>query len=371
MRFYFAAVFLLLSIPGYAATVYFPQIANGDGLQTTLTISNPGDNATTGTLRFFTPGGAAWSLSVNSTVDSEFPITLPAHGSARFATSGTGSIATGWASVESVEVLSGVATFDIRSQDTLMQTLGVLGAPVATRFMVPADYNSRANVGVALINISGSMTLTVNLSLVDEDGNVIQTSTDLDYQNIPAHGYITKYVDQAFPNIPATFKGNMIGEVSGNGAMAVLGLTQKAGLYSAIPVADPSLAVIKRLLGEWKFYAYVPDWGSDQWEPPLSIRGIEEDRSNPGQFQAWGFDSWYHGALTVYWDKTRQKYVGIAGMPDIDDDPDEGWTDVYIFNFADDNNISGCYHYQEPYYSNPLNHSLGPCYDLTGNRTDR
>ncbi|MBP1607903.1 MAG: hypothetical protein H6Q04_138, partial [Acidobacteria bacterium] len=46
--------------------LYFPQIADGDGLQTTLTISNPGDNEAMGILRFFTPGGSEWSLSINS-----------------------------------------------------------------------------------------------------------------------------------------------------------------------------------------------------------------------------------------------------------------------------------------------------------------
>jgi hypothetical protein len=289
MRFYLAVAFLLLSMPGYAATIYFPQIADGDGLQTTLTISNPGDNEVTGTLRFFTPGGSPWPLSINSTVDSHFPFTLPAHGSARFTTSGTGSIATGWASLVSVGMLSGVATFDIRSQDTLIQTLGVLGAPVAKRFMVPADYDSRANVGVAIINISGSNTLTVNMSLVDEDGDVIQTSADPDYQDIPAHGYVTKYVSEAFPDIPETFKGSLTGEANGNGALAVMGLTQKEGLYSAIPVANPSLAVAKRIFGDWQFAVDDIPWNSSH-----SMRAIEDDSSGSGQIYTWGYDNRYH-----------------------------------------------------------------------------
>jgi len=364
MRYYLLAALLLLSLPGYAATIYFPQVADGEGLQTTITVSNPGGNATTGTLRFFSPGGAPWPLSVNSTVNSTFPITIPAHGSARFATSGAGSIATGWASVESVEVLSGVASFEVRSQDTLAQTLGVLGAAAARQFMIPADYSSRSDVGIALINTSASRTLNVDLSLVDESGVVIQTSTDTAYKNIPAHGYVTKYISEAFPNIPSDFKGSLVGEVSGTGAMAVLGLTQTEGLYSAIPVDNPSLAVAKRMLGEWQFTPYVPNWGTDQWEPAISFRAIEEDRNNPGQFYAWGDVDYVGGVTRVYWDKTRQSYVGLSGA--------EAWdyNDVYIFNFTSDTTIEGCYHYLEPYFADPLNH-LGTCYDLTGTRTDR
>jgi len=364
MRFHLLVAFLLISLPGYAVTIYFPQIANGDGYQTTITISNPGDNAGTGTLRFFTPGGAPWSLSVNSMVDSEFPVSIPSHGSVRFSTSGTGSIATGWASLESVEVLSGVANFEIREQEMLTQTLGVLGAPAAKRLMIPVDYNSLANVGLALINTSGTSSLQVDLTLVNEAGGDPLTTTDPSYHDIPSHGYVTKFVDQTFPNIPSDFKGSLVGEVNGNGAMAVLGLTQREGLYSAIPVADPSLAVAKRMLGEWQWYPYVPQWGLDQWEPAINFRAIEE-RSNPEQFLAWGDVDYWGDAIHVYWDETRQSYVAISGY--------EGWewTDIYIFNFTDDTTIDGCYYWQDSYYSNPMSHPLGTCYDLTGWRTDR
>jgi len=363
MRFHLLVAFLLISLPGYAVTIYFPQIANGDGYQTTITISNPGDNAGTGTLRFFTPSGAPWSLSVlNSIVASEFPVSIPAHGSVRFSTSGTGSIATGWASLESVEVLSGVANFEIREQGMLIQTLGVLGAPAAKRIMIPADYNSLANVGLALINTSGTGSLQVDLSLVNEAGVVILTTNDPAYHDIPAHGYVTKFADQTFPNIPSDFKGSLVGEARGNGAMAVLGLTQREGLYSAIPVENPSLAVAKRMLGEWQFYTNHPDFF---WDPAISFRAIEEDRNNSGQFYAWGDTDYWGGVTRVYWDKTLQAYVGISGWVDY------GGTDIYIFNFTDDTSIDGCYYWQVPYYSDPMSHSLDACSDLAGMRTDR
>jgi len=361
MRYYIAFALLLLSTPAYAEIIYFPQIADGGGYQTTVTISNPGIVAATGTLRFFTPIGLAWSLSINSTVDSQFSVSLPAHGSARFTTAGTGSIATGWASLESAQVLSGVATFEVRSQENLTETVGVLGAAATKAFMVPADYDNHANVGVAIVNTSGSRSLTVNLSLVDDEGEVIQTSPDVEYQNIPRRGYVTKFVNEAFPDIPSTFKGNLAGEVSGNGTMAVIGLVLKDGLLSAVPVANPSLAVAKGVFGEWEFVSYVPAWGR-QHVYAYNIWAIEDDSSGSGQIYAWGHDSQWHGALQVYWDESRQSYVGIRSSPDYP------WSDLYIFNLTNEDQISGCYYYQDQYYPDPLNHPLGDCNSLTGTR---
>jgi hypothetical protein len=84
----------------------------------------------------------------------------------------------------------------------------------------------------------------------------------------------------------------------------------------------------------------VPDWADDPWNPPYSIRGIEEDRTDPGNFQAWGFDCLYNTALHLYWDGVRQAYVEISGNPRFD------ISDIYIFNFTDDDNISGCFYFQ-------------------------
>jgi len=358
MRYYIAFALLLLSIPGYAETVYFPQVVNGGGYKTTITISNPGLATVTGTLRFYTPGGTAWSLSINSTVNSQFPVSLPGSGSARFITSGTGDIAVGWASLESEGALSGVATYEVRSGGTLTETVGVIGTTAVKKFTVPADHDSHGWVGVALIN-TGNSPLTVNLSLVDEQGDVSHTSADPDYENIPAHGYVTKFAHQAFPSIPSSYKGTLVGEVDDDGTIAVISLILKDGMQSAIPVTDPSLAVVKRMFGEWEFVFY-PPWGSQTRS--YSIRAIEDDSSGSGQLYAWGQEYQYHGSILVNWDASRQSYVAIRS------DPDWPWSDIYIFNFTSENAISGCWYYQDEYYPDPLNHPIGDCNSLTGTR---
>jgi len=184
---------------------------------------------------------------------------------------------------------------------------------------------------------------------------VIQTSTDTAYQDIPAHGYVAKYVSESFPNIPSTFKGNLIGEANGSGTMAILGLTQKDELYSAIPVADPSAAVIKRILGEWEFVSSLATTS-------FSIRAIEDDARNSGQLYAWGYDYQWHTAVLVNWNESRQSYVAIQSSPGYPS------SKIYIFNFTDEDAISGCYYYQDQYYPDPLNHPLGNCTSLTGTR---
>jgi len=351
MRVYMALVFLLFSIPAYANTLYFPQVVNGSGYQTTITISNPGQNTITGTLKFYTPQGGAWSLSINSVTNSQFSFTLSGTGSKRFVTSGTGSIAVGWASVESDDILSGVATYEVRSGTTLTESVGVLGAVSMKRFKVPADIDSSANVGIALINV-GESSLKVKLSLANEQGVVTHTSSDPDYQNIPAHGYVAKYANQAFAGLPSTYKGNLIGEVDGNGAMAVVSLILKDGLQSAIPVTDFSPSLLNAQAGWYEFYY---SWGNEEWEDYYYMGWMDAPvgySGPPGML--WGTDD-YPDPSYMYWDESRDSWVLVHPVPWYN------YNDVYIFNFTSDDTVSGCYYYQDP-----MDGPLGDCYSLYG-----
>ena len=353
MRYRIALAFFLLSIPCCAETIYFPQVVNGGGYQTTITIVNPGQVTVTGTLLFFTPGGQDWQLSINSAINSRFPVSVPASGSARFVTSGTGSIAVGWAALESAGVLSAVANYEVRTGGTLTETVGVIGSPAVKRFIVAADYDSHADVGLALVN-AGATPLTVNLSLLDQAGNVIQASPDEQYKNIPAHGYVTKYASQAFPGIPSVHKGALIGEVDGGERIAVVSFILKDGMQSAaIPVSDPSIAITKRLLGEW---ALDYNWNGELWHDVFLLRWIEEGPTDPGQFSLWGYDDW-GDLVSAIWDPERD-YVLTRSVPDYD------YKDIYVFSFTGENAISGCY-----YFEDLLEGSVSDCYPVTGVRT--
>jgi len=351
MKFCAVVAFLLLSVPSYAEMLYFPQVVDGGGYQTTIIITNPGQSIVTGTLRFYTPGGQPWRLSINSSSNSEFPIVLGISASARFVTSGTGNIAVGWASLESTGILSGVATYEVRSGGALMETVGVLGALPLKQFTVPADYDSHANVGIAIIN-TGSEPLTVHLSLLDESGSVIQTSTDPDYENIPVHGYVTKYANQAFPSIPSIHRGTLVGQAWGEGSMAVVSLILKDGMQSAIPATDPSIAALKQLTGVWTL-GY--DWGGMPWEDIFLLPGGIDQNSNDGAVYLWGMDE-FGGIALATWEQLTGLYMLLR--------PQANYNDVYMFEFTGENNVSGCYFYQEP-----PDGPLGDCYDLTGERS--
>jgi len=335
-----------------AFTVIFPQIADGGGYQTTITLSNPGQDTVTGTLLFYTPSGTAWSLSVNSSVNSQFAFSIPGSGSKRFVTSGAGSIATGWASVESIDTLSGVATYEIRSGGKLTESVGVLGTGPIKRFTVPLERDSESTfgVGLALAN-TGSDPLTVNLWVMDEAGEVIQTSSDSDYQNIPAHGYVAKFASQAFPSLPSDFKGTLMGEVSGEGAMAVISLILKDGVQSAVPVTDFSPSLNKEIAGWWEFHF---DWS-----------GPEEDHLYMGWAAApagysdvpgviWGTDDNLDPSYG-YWDEALDSWVLVHPVPR------DNYSDVYMFNFTGADTVSGCHYHQEP-----MDGPLGECHPLNG-----
>jgi hypothetical protein len=331
----------------------FPQIADGGGYQTTITLSNPGQDTVTGTLQFYSSSGTAWLLSVNSSVDSQFDFSIPGSGSKRFVTSGTGSIATGWVSVESTDTLSGVATYEIRSGGKLTESVGVLGTRPIKRFSVPLERDSESTfgVGLALVN-TGSDPLTVKLWITNEAGEVFQTSSDPDYQNIPAHGYVAKYASQAFPSLPSDFKGTLTGEMSGDGAMAVVGMILKDGVQSAVTVADLSPSLSKEIAGWWELSF---DWNGPEVDYFYMgwAAGAPAGYSDvPGVI--WGTDDHLDPSYG-YWDEALDSWVLVHPVPR------DNYSDVYMFNFTGADTVSGCHYHQEP-----MDGPLGECHPLNG-----
>ena len=351
MRAYIAVAFLLCSIPGYAASLYFPQIANGGGYQTTIIISNTGQDAVTGTLKFYTPQGQTWSLAVNSTTNWQFAFSIPGAGSKRFVTSGTGSIAVGWALIDSTGSVSGVASFTMRSGSKLTESIGVLGTVTMKRFKTPADLSSTADLGTAIVN-TGDSPLKVKLTLADEQGNVTHTSNDPAYLSIPGHAYVSKYVSSAFTGLPSTYKGNLIAEVDGDGAIAAIGITLEEGVQSVVPVTDHSPSMLKPIVGWFDFYydfygePYEDYYYLGWMQPPEGYSG------DPGMI--WGTDD-YPDPAYGYWDDSEDSWVVVHPVPWFD------YNDVYVFKFTSDDSISGCYYFQDP-----MDGPRGDCHPLDG-----
>src|SRR5207249_4027896 len=143
-------------------------------------ISYTGGTPVAGRLRHFNVDGTPKVLLINGSTDSQFSITVPANGSARFTTPNSGSsIITGWAAFESIPRLEGVATFECRSAGTLVTAAGVMGTSGARRYILPVDLSgATASTGLAIANVQSNVSLVVQLRLYDELGAEVANVID-------------------------------------------------------------------------------------------------------------------------------------------------------------------------------------------------
>jgi hypothetical protein len=211
----------------------FPQVVDGGGYVTTFTFTNIGVVPVTGSLVFFNQDGTFRVLRIASTVNSSLKITIPAKGSLRVSTAGNGAPAiSGWALFDSpVAALSAIATYDLRSNGTLISSVGI--PPVTpqwnSRVVLPIDATDSTDSGVAIVNPS-SVTIGVNFLLSDETGNQVATSA----QAIGPNHQIAALITSLF-NVTLPFKGSIIVETSG-ASFAATGLAIKEGVLSALPI---------------------------------------------------------------------------------------------------------------------------------------
>jgi hypothetical protein len=224
--------------PSSTAT-YLPQIADGGGYSTTITILNVTGSLVAGTLKFFNSDGSPLALQINGQTASQFNVSVPANGSVRLRTSNSGSkVTVGWADVEGPTRLQAFDTYDLRLGNALFATAGILGTAGATRVVVPIEINgNNETAGVAITNPQ-SASIGVRLRLYDESGNEISNVLDPRLNPIPSEAHVSDFVSGYFKNMSDPFKGSLGIEVIGSGVVGVTGISIKEGLLSAIPVIE-------------------------------------------------------------------------------------------------------------------------------------
>jgi len=120
------SLMIFSSVSMAAETLYFPQVVDGGGYTTTFTIMNPHMQWATGTVRLTDSNGNPWPMTLADGRNvSQFPISVPALGSTRFAGTGQGPIKTGWASLTTEISLSGVETIDYHPGSNLLDSVSV------------------------------------------------------------------------------------------------------------------------------------------------------------------------------------------------------------------------------------------------------
>jgi hypothetical protein len=221
----------LAAAPSFG-TIVFPHFAEGGGWTTQIVLVNPTDNVLTGSVQFRDQAGQASNLSVAGRINNSFSYSIPAHGSQKLQTSGTGStILSG--SVRATPAAngpapSGLVIFSFRNNGKTVAEAGVPVSPVANAFRMYAeasgDFNNSTvgsmQTGVAIANNSGS-TATVNLELNNLDGSSTGLTGTL---QIPANGQVATFLNQiaGFASLPLPFQGVL--RVSSSASIAMVGL---------------------------------------------------------------------------------------------------------------------------------------------------
>lgn len=141
--------------------IFIPQLADGEGAQTLLTVVNVSDSTTVATVEFFSSTGAPLALEVGPAASpvQSVHLTLPAGGSAMLQTLGNApGLRAGWATVVAGAPIRATAAYQVvDSSGRVLFEAGVEDATAADRMRVFAARSIptpgvELNTGVAVVN---------------------------------------------------------------------------------------------------------------------------------------------------------------------------------------------------------------------------
>lgn len=212
-----------------------PQIANGTGAGggwvTTILLANQSSSTSFATVKFYDGNGAPMNVSINGQQLTQVSLSVPALGVAQFQTDGTGSLAAGWADVQSDQPLSGTALFGFLSSSGSF--VNQVGAPAGTPLRALSAFaqsGAGVSTGVALANPNPAAA-SVTLTLFDSNSNSVATAS----VSIPANGHLAEYIEEMFPSIVL---GNFQGKLNIVSTQPLIGLTllQQGTLFTSLPI---------------------------------------------------------------------------------------------------------------------------------------
>jgi hypothetical protein len=186
------------------STMVFPHLGNGvqtNGVWTTKFIFlNNSPSMTQGVLVFYDDNGNVLSLGTDQGTNSDFSITIPAHGIYSIETNGTGALVMGSAFAYFDHAVTGTSVFSFGTAQGQMTRVGVLSRLPMTAFVTPAE----ARTGIAIANPYGWST-QVEVDAYDTNGTQAGTTT----LTVPPGGHVAKNVYAFFPQLPLTFTGSV------------------------------------------------------------------------------------------------------------------------------------------------------------------
>ena len=220
-----------LGIPESAnAWSYIPQIVDGGGWRTTITIANPNTQPVTGTIWFRGDDGEYFYLDFDdrSGYWAGIKFEIPRFGMLEYTSRGTSRVPqVGWATVYASNLVQVTATY------SSMDEAGNVRYSVSVPASLPApQYFSAATpgLGVAVANIYNSEQVVQVVALQkDTDGLFFTGSVRL-----PSLGHSAKLLSEIIPDLPGDFTGSVLIQAS-KGYVSALTLRGEGGVYSSLP----------------------------------------------------------------------------------------------------------------------------------------
>lgn len=220
-----------IQFPNY---LYFAQFANGNGLASMVTLTNPGSSPVTVGLSMYSDDGSPFNLNLagDPPVADITNFTIPPLGTQTLTTDGQGALMSGWLKVGYSSTLSGVVLFSAPG----LGSTGVGDGRSLTGAITPVFRNTGTglNTGVAVINI-GSSTATVTLTLHRPDGTAAGAPVT---KTVAVNGHFALFLDALFPGVDTSnFKGSL--EIRGGGnSIVAMALRIGGGEFTTLPVAS-------------------------------------------------------------------------------------------------------------------------------------
>jgi Leucine-rich repeat (LRR) protein len=233
-----------LTQPPASDTVYFPQLADGGGYNTSVILMNTSSATETGTLNLYDNNGAPFMVrSTDGTSKSSFSYSILPDGAYVFQTDASPKYATaGWVvltpdSGSRTPVAAGV--FQYSSNGVLATESGIPSTNPTNHARIFVDKKNNHNTGVALGNPGGGP-LNIVKTAFEMDG-ATPAGTSLDLPALPGMGHASQFIDQMIGNLPSDFRGVLdLKSDSPFAALTIRSLINERGdfLITTFPIAD-------------------------------------------------------------------------------------------------------------------------------------
>jgi YD repeat-containing protein len=234
-----------LSAPAVNTPIYFPQIADGGGYQTTLIFLNTSNAAETGVLQLYDNFGAPLPVRMTSggAAAAQLPYSIPRNGFLRLVTDGSpAGVNAGWARLvpdSGTSTPVGAGVFSYTQNNILVTESGVPAATPTTHARIYVDKSGGHDTGLAIANGSNAA-LHVVATSYQTDGTTPAGHAP-GAIDLVALGHDAKFVGQIIQALPDDFTGVL--DLSSSTPFAALTLRSLANrrgdfLLTTFPIAD-------------------------------------------------------------------------------------------------------------------------------------